>query len=1853
MILEAIQIGLLLYAGYKYLTRPKPPKPPGAEPFNEDSIPRNQEGKPLPMFWGTVRVRAPILAHFFGFQSGQNPPIEGAFPSHQYAACMLFILGIPPHQCLTTGTAVLMRFWIGDQCLNDIPPGGIEPGFQPLPTGTVGAAAFVNTFIGQADPDPINSTAEIIRGYCEFAMGNIAFGSSEFRTAFIEAGYDQTLLPSYKGMARVALSGSPTTTPAIGRAWWFGKKPSIDPYSFEIATQPYINEGAAPNYYKTAGLNGGINPMGALHDLLTAKWGKIGLPESRLDLTAFSAVAGTLTTEQHGFSLIVYDSVDAKEIIREICAEIDCVLYEDPTTRLITPKLIREDYTVGSLPLFDDAINDNVLAVLRFEAGSWADTYNQVRVTYTDKDKDYTAQTALAQDTANIAAQGRVRTLELNYPGITTAALASKVAARELRGVSTPLKKVRLAVNRDGYQVHPGDVIRWSNAKYGVSEMVLRVGDVDLGMMEDNRIVLECVQDRFAVDYAIFVPPDEYNFPPREPGVPPPVKARLEHEAPRFIQARAKAAGFISDDNVQHLWHLTRPNHLDVSYSGKLSAPSTGSVYVSDTNYRVFPVRAEINTLYSATTGPYDTATGIVVKLLAGGALVAAAVADIQTQGYNLALIGNDATTAELIAFESITDLGGGQIRLNNVWRDILDTARATHAVGTLVEFVSALGWAIDGARVGSHELTLAEIAKTKEVPRASNGVTLDPTVIDERSSTVTERVHRPFPAADYLLNGVRSISELAAEGMAATWKRRNYLTPTIVRSDAATEAVSASMRHRIYARKVINDAAGSQPFAEVNVTPGTEINGTSVNYVPLGAAGHGRMNLACRSVDGSRQSWQDPKISVTARHWRNLLLNPSFEGNPGGDGTTFLANWTTVSGTPAAGSTAAEALGGVGHYLTWSGAVRNSEVTQTVDISGYGPIARMTARLRFYSHVLGTDTLSSIRVYLEVLNGSSTVVATTDTGIVTPSNTLWNRYDLSVAFPATGVKLRVRVTTDSGVEFTGSSAVFDEFRLTLGDCTANLLANASFESALNNWTVGAGAWTHTLATGYIDNYYSRGNGGAATDELYQQVAVTAGHEANSVAVFECAVARDGSDTDDTGEVIIEARDAAGTTVISSATSGTIAPTGGDLVWSRVRVTLELPPDTGNVRVRLRGTRVGDAGASNVAYDDTDLALHKHLAPQGIIDAQISTPVRQPMPASWARWWQDLGVYGPSYGHWNGAEFTSVAPNASPLITNNGAVSVKEFVGGFDGDSHLLTDCYEFEAGDFSTTDVQRYGNFSRNQTWACTVFFRINPRLFNGGTGCGIVGRRGAARGWALDVRTTGVVRASIFGALATVTADSIATVTDGRLHVATIHWDGTTLRLQLDGAQSSASGASCGEFGTTYSDPCSFRIGRARTADTLFAGQIARVALWYGADYTPLSTELLGIFTHGADPTGGKLEPNVGIATAQRATCAVLAGDELRLVRYGFGQYPVAYNAAMETAFGAGKGWGLAMSGGVTNWANSDFTDGAKWGTSGAPTITQGVRDAEGFKNGVRIAGAGSDYFRALALTLSATADVRVTFFARSVTGGNHTIKVELRNTAGTLIGSAATPTVNTGDYQRIDVNFTWDDSTANGEIWIAAGALSSSIDVSGPVVVHQSGAFWPLLLPCASAATTLDNIGYRMLSDLIGDLGNGLSHDGEIVVTGYCEHAPTYASTIATVGKQDTTFHNRRILDTNATADALFAVYDATPSGVISEVLPTDAEWVDSWTVRGRWSRARLLLDSASLTYATLYGALYFQLGEADVTPTYGDNDLVSIFTVAAGTLLDAELGDLRGFAGNKPINALIRRWIISTREEERFP
>lgn len=1728
--LIAIQLGIIAlqlgWAGYEYYKASKERVQVGG---GELSFPRANEGDPIPLIYGAVRVRSPVVVWLGDVSSegGVDTPM-----THFIGARLLLGRGNADVGA-TFGFATLRKIYIGDKVA----------AFSQSTLADPAHAVSYSVDEPELDAGQLNSGT---RGLLVFYDG-----SWDLTRHTLVNSPTEPVNPPYRGQITILLTG---LNELVGTtAWRIGSSPSIPPYSFVIDNPVYI-----PGYFGTTGpiASGGANPAAVLYDLLTNEWGCVANAAPLVDVASFAACAATLRDEQHGFSAILTGSTDARTVIEEILRQIDGVLYEDPQTRQYVLRLVREDYDPNDLPILDPS---NVVGDPQKPTTMWEETVNEVRVIYTDAAQDYTERTAVEQDLARISAEGgRRRSVEARFLGVTDGPLAQKLAARELNFLSRPISRLSVTVNRTAFDFKPGDVFRFNWPEWNGYTQVFRVGEIDYGEIEDGKITITAVQDRFAISGTSFPPNDEIG--PTTP-VADPIQLRVITEAPRWIMLKAYEQGHIANVDAQRGYFLAKPEGSDSRYQVQ-SGWSTALQEV-DMPGRVFPGTFTVETEYAKTTSAYDTTTHLRIENVAGWTPGSATTTEIQVDGRNVIGVVDAHGNLELMAYESATDLGGGVWRLNNVWRGILDTVPADHLEG-------AQGYVLPGRflaggmgrRVYTHGTSI-----TAYTQGAAGSSVVPVEDSPEDTFTARSRTLLPYPGADLTVNGTRAPVPLEEGGVTLTWRTRDRLRATIARGNAAAETVESLTTYDAVAIKGAPVTPGSETLLAQDVAT------SSTTQHPVGAAGHGALQVGVRTrrtgvalSDGSSPlggvfNWQTPLLDLQAPHWRNLLINPRFASGVG------LANWDTVSGVPTTNNSGG--LGNNSFYVTGQSGT-TVEIRQTIPVAGYLP-ANYNAVLDFYVHN-GGDTGDTVRVDLISLDSDGSTLQTQTYGPLDPGNG-WAKQTLTIAdlHDDTAIlRVRIVLTAEGELDDVASCRV-TELRLCVGQVSAQLLNNPSFEAGLTDWDIDAGLFQVLTTTPYELTNYVRPQDGA-TAEISQTVALPTGFE-RGVAVIECARMNDAAD--DTGSVYIEALDVSDNVLDSAGTAAeAISPTNA---WVRRRLALELPEGTTQLRVAFDSQRVTGTPL-NSCVDDFDLRVHKHLDPDE--ETQLFEDlafVEQPLPRTLTDWKQHFPtVPPPDYAIYDGGLVGRLG--IEPLLEAGAGCFAggKAVVSGPEGN---VTTCYESTGrSDVADEDIHTapvgdaFANFGTADPFTAMCFWKITEPFTDP---AGLMGRVVGARGWAFDLDSDSIPRVRLFGASATISQGGNNRTDDGSLHGAAMIYDqANSLLRSVDPSGSfSSSTAGMGEIRPT--SPGKFRLMATGEAGVdRLPGQLVRGYLWRQALTVAQAQEVI---RYAESPIAG-LDQNE--QTRGGTIACIVGSDSEGVLVEKFGPL----RPALSVDPGSGR-VGLVAMPALTNLITETFTAeslGSQWTDEGGlSSLTLGAAaDPTGHRVALLMTGASGGALGlgiGAGLTFGATGSRFLHFFARA--DDSHTMTVDVYNSNDDLIETESFGVQ--PQWQLFTWEIVWDDTSGSytdGYVMFRASNDGTPRTIYLSPIMFLGGTAarpWPGTIPIGSPGATSPLLTIAPSAQF--------NREGEIEVelVNYDE-----AGAIANAHNNADDNDRRRITWPSTGGDDIGSEhYDGSGSDDSgAAIFNTTIDYEQPWKARLRWNRAGTV-DGLSSTFVVL--------------------------------------------------------------------
>lgn len=778
-----------------------------AAKLGDFQFPRSKHGDPMPLVWGTVRQKSPITAWYGDFRpvAITQKVKTGLFSSKRVTVGYKNYMGIDCILCLGPGVK-LRKVWADTY---EIWSGNISSGDVSI--------NLPNLFGGEKEGGGLQGTMTFYDG---------RFDPPQDSYLVSKIGPN---VPAYNGFAR-----------AVFKAFYIGTSTTPKAFSFELSRLTsglHAAYSLMPNGYD-------VNPMEIIYDAFTQKWGRFGNLPSELDLTSFVACAQTLYNEGLGMSLIVQSAITGKDVLEEVMRVADGVLYQDPATSKIVAKLIRQDYTIGNLPIFDES---SISTLKNFQKTTWENTFNQCRVTFKDRSNNYDDSVAITQDFANINFQNRVKSAEINVPGCAVASVASVLASRQLSLLNVPLYKCDIVVNRKARNLRPGSVFVLNWKPFDISNMVMRVTKIDFGELTSNEIKISCVQDRFSSSTVTFAPPEGSGWEPTNTAAQN-VVTRLLFTPPAFLSSNDSNETTATFDSAGRLYcAAVAPGNASISYDGMFSLDNFATdptLALNDASYNGGGLLLNAYASTVAATDRYDTSSTFVVTGVAQSAiekLMQYTTLDQARDGSAFLIVNN-----ELFVYVGFVDNGNGQVTFPKLYRGVLDTVPGNHAANDRVWFISSADCLIPNL------LSVGTTGYVKLLDQTTSA-TLPIGSATAFSSAVTNRAGLPLPPQYLTLAGSRTPApQTGATSIAVAWRNRS-------RADTAL---------RVYGDTTDNRESGTQTRIRWRVGAGgyttvtTTGNSTTLNVT--GLVGTLEVIVDSQIISNSKYSTYSESLTMT-----------------------------------------------------------------------------------------------------------------------------------------------------------------------------------------------------------------------------------------------------------------------------------------------------------------------------------------------------------------------------------------------------------------------------------------------------------------------------------------------------------------------------------------------------------------------------------------------------------------------------------------------------------------------------------------------------------------------------------------------------------------------------------------------------------------------------------------------------------------------------------------------------------------------------------------------------------------------------------------------------------------------------
>lgn len=335
-------------------------------------------------------------------------------------------------------------------------------------------------------------------------------------------------------------------------------------------------------------------------------------------------------------------------------------------------------------------------------------------------------------------------------------------ADRAIKSLSFPAYEISLEVNRYAFNLRPGQCFLWSSAKYGITDMVMRIMAVSEAPLDSEKIILTCISDPNYITTPIQLVNTGGWI-----GVPPDASELSVDPLDYF---KVVESPYVLVGDVMAVTPLAaRVTGKEVRYMLYLSLDG-GSSYTSLIAIDKFQPHGLLTATYTANRARIDDKWGFTfdasydpdwnnVESISRSLLYAS---------YNLALLGN-----EIISFQTITPdpVVSGRYHIDGVWGGKFDTDIEEHAAGEEFWFFGSAAPYLSNSNVlvGSNPYF-------KGVPITSKALGSVAEALSSNIAAVYGRSRAPYPVANLKANGeLAELYPIYARGddIVLTWDAR------------------------------------------------------------------------------------------------------------------------------------------------------------------------------------------------------------------------------------------------------------------------------------------------------------------------------------------------------------------------------------------------------------------------------------------------------------------------------------------------------------------------------------------------------------------------------------------------------------------------------------------------------------------------------------------------------------------------------------------------------------------------------------------------------------------------------------------------------------------------------------------------------------------------------------------------------------------------------------------------------------------------------------------------------------------------------------------------------------------------
>ena len=404
-----------------------------------------------------------------------------------------------------------------------------------------------------------------------------------------------------------------------------------------------------------ANMANGNNPAAILMDMFILS----GKELADFNTASFTSTDLHFFNKGYGLNLNFNSRGTLDDAIDTVLGLVDLVTFRDNLGRIGLKPLSETD-------VFSESITRDDITKFSLSRPTWAQVPNEFVSTFISEADNFKTATVRNINPAAAMLAGSIISSTRNLKGFRDITAASKRNTELMKRESYPPAAYKIETNEKYSLMLPGDILRVNHEDYGIVQADVRITQVDLSSLEDNKVNLQGTQHSESLFDDIFKISGGGEFST--------IKQDFTLVEAPFV--RVFELPYLNEFQDKYLMLVERANFFEDGYLVQTS-PTISGDYTNTLDSTTFSLRGSLNVAYSGDGTPIDDTVGIEITFTKFDPEFDSIDRAEQLFTEQRFAIIND----EVMSFAMVTVTSPTTLKLDGVVRGVFNTPIQAHAL--------------------------------------------------------------------------------------------------------------------------------------------------------------------------------------------------------------------------------------------------------------------------------------------------------------------------------------------------------------------------------------------------------------------------------------------------------------------------------------------------------------------------------------------------------------------------------------------------------------------------------------------------------------------------------------------------------------------------------------------------------------------------------------------------------------------------------------------------------------------------------------------------------------------------------------------------------------------------------------------------------------------------------------------------------------------------------------------------------------------------------------------------------------------------------------------------------------------